>query len=61
MPDGKYFMAATAVLAGQTSKLPVNTMTTVQSVSSDPTTQELMLQVGGGGNAPISSIVRVGF
>ena len=61
MPDGKYFMAATAVLAGQTSKLPVNTMTTVQSVSSDPTTQELMLQVAGGGNAPISSIVRVGF
>ncbi len=60
VPDGNYTVTAVAVVGGVSASIPVNTMTTVQSVTTNPKDSTLILKMAGGGTAPMSSVVAVG-
>jgi len=60
LADGVYSITATATVAGTKSTAAVNMTSTVQSVSSDASTKDLVIQVQGGKSIPLSSVLSFG-
>ena len=60
LPDGAYSFIANAISAGTASKVTVSTTGIVTSVSSDPASKAMILQVNGSGSIPLSTVTSVG-
>ena len=60
LPDGVYTLSATATVAGAQIIPPVSITDTVASVSSNPTTKDLMVTLSNGTTIPLASITKVG-
>ena len=56
---GHYKFSATAVVAGKTETVPVQTLSTIRSVTSDPATGELKLELDGGTSVLMSAVKRI--
>ena len=59
-PPGLYRLSATAVVNGQTSKVPVNTLSTVRSIATNPTDGSVSVEVDGGKTVLLTDVKRVG-
>lgn len=59
-PSGLYRLSATAVVNGQTSQVPVNTLATVRSIVSNPTDGSVSVEVDGGRSIALTDVKRVG-
>ena len=59
-PAGLYRLSATAVVNGQTSKVPVSTLSTVRAISSNPTDGSVSVEVDGGKTMLLTDVKRVG-
>ena len=59
-PSGSYVMNASIVRNGKLEAAPVTTMAEVKSVSWDPETQELSLEVGDGDFVTLAAVERIG-
>jgi len=59
-PSGLYRLSATAVVNGQTSQVPVNTLSTVRSIVSNPTDGSVSVEVDGGRSIALTDVKRVG-
>ena len=59
-PAGLYRLQASAVIEGKTSDVPVNTLATVRSVSSNPADGSVSLELEGGKTVLLSTVQRVG-
>ena len=59
-PAGLYRLKASAVVNGKTTDVPVNTLATVRSVSSNATDGAVIVELEGGKTIPLSSVQRVG-
>ena len=60
LADGVYKITATATVAGAKSSAAVNMTGMVQSVSSDASTKDLILQVQGGQSIPLANVLSFG-
>ena len=60
LPDGLYSIVATATVAGAKSTAAVNMKGTVQSISTDATTKDLVIEVQGGQSVPLASVLSFG-
>ena len=60
VPTGLYRMTATAVVNGQTTPVPVNTLSTVRSISTNPADGSVSVEVDGGKTMLLSDVQRVG-
>lgn len=56
---GTYKLTATAVVAGATQNVGVQTLSTVRSVSKDASTGDVTLQLEGGGSVSMSKLSRI--
>ena len=59
MPAGYYKVQATVSSFGQVTQVPISTPAVVRSVTYNSTTNEMMVEVEGGGSVPLSQIKRV--
>jgi flagellar basal-body rod modification protein FlgD len=59
-PNGSYVMSASVVRNGKLETAPVTTMAEVKSVSWDPESQELSLEVGDGDFVTLAQVERIG-
>lgn len=59
-PAGLYRLKASAVVNGKTTDVPVNTLATVRSVSSNAADGAVIVELEGGKTIPLSSVQRVG-
>jgi flagellar basal-body rod modification protein FlgD len=59
-PPGLYRLSATAVVNGQTSKVPVNTLSTVRSIATNPADGSVSVEVDGGKSVLLTDVKRVG-
>ncbi|MDH4376687.1 MAG: flagellar hook capping FlgD N-terminal domain-containing protein [Ramlibacter sp.] len=59
-PGGSYSFTASAVVAGKTQNVTVQTMATVRSVQTNGATGDVQLQVDGGKTIPLSKVSRIG-
>lgn len=59
MPEGLYKVLATVSSFGKITQVPISTPTVVKSVTFNGTTNELMVEVEGGGSVPLSQVKRV--
>jgi flagellar basal-body rod modification protein FlgD len=59
-PPGLYRLSATAVVNGQTSKVPVNTLSTVRSIATNPADGSVSVEVDGGKTVLLTDVKRVG-
>ncbi len=60
VPSGLYRLKATAVVNGKNTDVPVNTLATVRSVSSNAGDGSVSVELEGGKSMPLSSVQRVG-
>ena len=60
LADGSYSFTASAVVAGKTQNVTVQTMATVRSVQTNGATGDVQLQVDGGKTIPLSKVTRIG-
>ena len=58
--DGVYRIAATTTKFGKSSTVPVTTMAKVSSVTTDPTTKDMKIQLMDGSTVSMSTIARIG-
>jgi flagellar basal-body rod modification protein FlgD len=59
-PNGNYVMSASVVRNGKLEATPVTTMAEVKSVSWDPESQDLSLEVGDGDIVTLAQVERIG-
>ena len=59
VPVGNYIMKANVVDRGQLVAVPVTTLVDVKSVSWKPDTQEINLEVNGGGSVTMGEVARI--
>jgi flagellar basal-body rod modification protein FlgD len=59
-PPGLYRLSATAVVNGQTSKVPVNTLSTVRAIATNPADGSVSVEVDGGKTMLLADVKRVG-
>jgi len=59
MPEGQYKVLATVSSFGKFTQVPISTPATVKSVTFNGTTNELMVEVEGGGSVPLSQVKRI--
>lgn len=59
--DGVYRMEASATRFGKSSKMPVSTMATVKSVTTDSVTGDMQVELEDGSTVSMTQIKRVGF
>jgi len=59
-PPGLYRLSATAVVNGQTSKVPVNTLSTVRAIATNPADGSVSVEVDGGKSMLLTDVKRVG-
>jgi flagellar basal-body rod modification protein FlgD len=59
-PNGNYVMSASVVRNGKLEAAPVTTMAEVKSVSWDPESQDLSLEVGDGDIVTLAQVERIG-
>jgi len=59
MPEGRYKVQATVSSFGNVTQVPISTPAVVRSVTYNGTTNEMMVEVEGGGSVPLSQIKRV--
>jgi flagellar basal-body rod modification protein FlgD len=60
VPTGLYQLSATAVVNGQTVKVPVSTLSTVRAISTSPTDGSVSVEVDGGKTMLLTDVKRVG-
>lgn len=60
VPSGLYRLSATAVVNGQTSNVPVSTLSTVRAVATNPADGSVNVEVDGGKTMLLSDVRRVG-
>ena len=60
VPSGLYRLSAKAVVNGQTTDVPVSTLSTVRAISSNPTDGSVSVEVDGGKTLLLSDVKRVG-
>lgn len=58
-PAGTYYLTANAVVGGKTTKVSVNTLATVQSITTNPTDGSISLDVGSGKPILLSSVKQI--
>ena len=59
-PPGLYRVSAKGVVNGQTSKVPVNTLSTVRSIATNPADGSVSVEVDGGKTVLLTDVKRVG-
>ncbi|MCO4088185.1 MAG: hypothetical protein HEQ17_04265 [Limnohabitans sp.] len=59
-PSGLYRLSATAVVNGQTTTVPVSTLSTVRAIASNPGDGSLSVEVEGGKTLLLTDVKRVG-
>jgi flagellar basal-body rod modification protein FlgD len=59
LPEGQYKVVATVNSFGNVTQVPISTPATVKSVVFNATTNDLMLEVEGGGSVPLSQVKRI--
>jgi flagellar basal-body rod modification protein FlgD len=59
-PPGLYRLIATAVVNGQTSNLPVNTLSTVRAIATNPADGSVSVEIDGGKSMLLTDVKRVG-
>lgn len=59
MPPGRYNVVATVDAFGTVSKIPISTPSTVSSVSFNPASNELLLELADGASVPLSKVQRI--
>jgi flagellar basal-body rod modification protein FlgD len=59
-PPGLYRLSATAVVNGQTSNVPVNTLSTVRAIATNPADGSVSVEVDGGKTLLLTDVKRVG-
>ncbi len=59
MPEGRYKVIATVSSLGTVTQVPITTPSTVRGVSFDSKTNDLVLEVDGGGSVPLSQVKRI--
>lgn len=57
---GLYRLSATAVVNGQTTQVPVNTLSTVRAIATNPSDGSVSLEVDGGRSVLLTDVKRVG-
>ena len=60
VPSGLYRLTATAVINGQSQKVPVSTLSTVRAISSNPADGSVSVEVDGGKTMLLTDVKRVG-
>jgi len=60
VPSGLYRLSAKAVVNGQTTDVPVSTLSTVRAISSNPTDSSVSVEVDGGKTMLLTDVKRVG-
>ena len=60
VPTGLYRLSATAVVNGQTTNVPVSTLTTVRAVATNPADGSVSVEVEGGKSMLLTDVRRVG-
>jgi flagellar basal-body rod modification protein FlgD len=58
-PAGTYYLTATGVVNGKNTKLSVNTLATVRSITTNPADGSISLDVGGGKPILLSSVKQI--
>jgi len=59
-PPGLYRLSATAVVNGQNNKVPVNTLSTVRAIATNPADGSVSVEVDGGKSVLLTDVKRVG-
>lgn len=59
-PSGLYSLSATGVVNGQTTTVPVSTLSTVRAISSNPADGSVSVEVDGGKTLLLTDVKRVG-
>ncbi len=59
-PSGMYLLSATAVVNGKSVPVPVNTLSTVRAITSNPTDGSVSVEVDGGKTMLLTDVKRVG-
>jgi flagellar basal-body rod modification protein FlgD len=59
-PSGLYRLSAKAVINGQTTDVPVSTLSTVRAISSNPADGSVSVEVDGGKTMLLTDVKRVG-
>lgn len=59
-PPGLYRLSATAVVNGQTSNVPVSTLSTVRAIATNPADGSVSVEVDGGKTMLLTDVKRVG-
>jgi flagellar basal-body rod modification protein FlgD len=59
-PSGMYLLSATAVVNGKSVTVPVNTLSTVRAITSNPTDGSVSVEVDGGKTMLLTDVKRVG-
>lgn len=60
VPTGLYRMSAVAVVNGQTTPVPVSTLSTVRAISTNPSDGSVSVEIDGGKTLLLSDVKRVG-
>lgn len=60
VPSGLYRLSATAVVNGQTTNVPVSTLSTVRAIATNPADGSVNVEVDGGKTMLLSDVRRVG-
>jgi flagellar basal-body rod modification protein FlgD len=59
-PTGLYRLTASAVVNGKTANVPVNALSTVRSIVTNPSDGSVSVEVDGGKSILLSQVKRVG-
>jgi len=60
VPTGMYRLSATAVVNGQTTNVPVSTLSTVRAIATNPSDGSVSVEVDGGKTMLLKDVQRVG-
>jgi flagellar basal-body rod modification protein FlgD len=60
VPTGLYRLTATAVVNGQSQKVPVSTLSTVRAITTNPADGSVSVEVDGGKSMLLTDVKRVG-
>jgi flagellar basal-body rod modification protein FlgD len=60
VPTGLYRLSATAVVNGQTTAVPVSTLSTVRAIATNPSDGSVSVEVDGGKTMLLKDVKRVG-
>jgi flagellar basal-body rod modification protein FlgD len=60
VPSGLYRLTATAVINGQSQKVPVSTLSTVRAITTNPGNGSVSVEVDGGKSMLLTDVKRVG-